>query len=89
MVRGVPLEAVIRGYGVFAMLKAGTRVTVSSDDPPYFGGHVDQNYNALVAAGVTPVHLERLARNSFDAAFISDTEHSSHLAALTAWSAAG
>jgi adenosine deaminase len=85
----VALKAVptMARHPVFAMLEAGIRVTVSSDDPPYFGGHVDQNYKALVAAGATAAQLEQLARNSFDAAFISDAEHSSHLAALAAWSA--
>src|ERR1700744_1977417 len=77
----------IEQHPVFAMLEAGIRVTVSSDDPPYFGGHVDKNYQALLEAGATAAQLEQLARNSFDAAFISDTERASHLAALASWGA--
>lgn len=83
----VALKAVpsISEHPVFAMLEAGVRVTVSSDDPPYFGGHVDKNYAALIAAGATAAQLEQLARNSFEAAFISDAERASHLAALASW----
>ncbi|WP_328842401.1 adenosine deaminase [Nakamurella leprariae] len=54
-----------------ALLDAGVLVTVNSDDPPYFGGYVDANYAALhTGLGMDVEALERLALNSFDAAFI-------------------
>jgi adenosine deaminase len=57
-----------------AMLDAGLLVTVNSDDPPYFGGYLDANYAAIrEQCGVTPIQLETLALNSFDAAFIDDS----------------
>ncbi|MFG6491869.1 adenosine deaminase [Microbacterium sp. P03] len=57
------------------MLAEGLMVTVSSDDPPYFGGYVDANYRALVdELGMTAGDLEQLAMNSFDAAFITDAQ---------------
>ena len=83
----VALRAVpsIAEHPVFGMLAAGVRVTVSSDDPPYFGGQVDANYAALVAAGASADQLEQLARNSFEAAFIDEGERPSHLTALASW----
>ncbi|PPG36675.1 adenosine deaminase [Rathayibacter sp. AY2B5] len=58
-----------------AMLREGLVVTVSSDDPPYFGGDVDENYRALVEElGIDDAQLEQLALNSFDAAFITEED---------------
>ncbi|WP_344755792.1 hypothetical protein [Gryllotalpicola koreensis] len=82
--RAVPSMA---EHPVFAMLEAGLRVTVSSDDPPYFGGYLDRNWDALVAAGASREQLVRLARNSFDAAFIDHAERQEHLARLDDWAA--
>jgi len=73
----VALRAVdtMKDHPLPAMLAAGLVVTVSSDDPPYFGGYVDVNYRALVEElGMDDAQLERLALNSFDAAFISDAD---------------
>ncbi|MEO6349289.1 MAG: adenosine deaminase [Candidatus Limnocylindrales bacterium] len=54
------------------MLEVGLIATVSSDDPPYFGGYVDANYRALSEQlGMSDAQIERLALNSFDAAFIT------------------
>jgi adenosine deaminase len=56
-----------------AMLDEGLLATVNSDDPPYFGGYIDANYAAIrEKCAMTPGHLETLALNSFDAAFIDD-----------------
>jgi adenosine deaminase len=55
-----------------AMLDAGLRVTVSSDDPAYFGGYVEDNFAALRRLGLDDPALRRLAANSFDAAFVDD-----------------
>jgi adenosine deaminase len=71
-------------HPVFAMLELGARVTISSDDPAYFAGQVDANYAALRAAGATEEQLRTLARNSFDAAFVSEQERRGFLAALEA-----
>ncbi|ADG98344.1 adenosine deaminase [Segniliparus rotundus DSM 44985] len=58
-----------------AMLDAGLLVTVNSDDPAYFGGHVDDNFAAVRSAlSLTDEDLRQLARNSFEASFIDDGE---------------
>ena len=57
------------------MLDRGIKVTVNSDDPAYFGGYVNENYFA-VADGLhlTKEEIVQLARNSFEASFITDGE---------------
>ena len=57
-----------------AMLDEGILVTVNSDDPAYFGGYIDANYQAIrEQCAITPGQLETLALNSFDASFIDDS----------------
>ena len=57
-----------------ALLAAGLCATINSDDPAYFGGYVNQNYLETFAAlpqlGAREAHL--LARNSFEASFVSE-----------------
>ena len=56
-----------------ALLAAGLKVTVNSDDPAYFGGYVNQNYLAIFAAlplGAAAAYT--LARNSLEASFVSE-----------------
>ena len=69
----VALRAVdtMADHPVTAMLDAGVRVTVSSDDPAYFGGYVEANFAALRSdAGLDDDQLRALALNSFDACFV-------------------
>jgi len=55
------------------MLDAGLMVTVNSDDPPYFGGYVNENYSAVQQAlDLSQDDLLRLAQNSFEASFLSE-----------------
>jgi adenine deaminase len=55
------------------LLDAGVLVTVNSDDPAYFGGYVMENYLAVYAAlGLSTGDLVQLARNSIEAAFLTD-----------------
>ena len=60
----------IAAHPLPTMLERGLKVTVSSDDPAYFGGYVDDNFDALVEAGLlSPDDLATLARNSIEASF--------------------
>ncbi len=66
-----------------ALLNAGLRVTVNSDDPAYFGGYVNENFLAAQnALGLTRDELHRLARNSFEASFLDDGPKHTLLAEL-------
>jgi adenine deaminase len=57
-----------------ALLAAGVKATINSDDPAYFGGYVNQNFVETFAAlpqlGAADAYA--LARNSFDASFVDD-----------------
>ena len=56
------------------MLDAGLMVTINSDDPAYFGGYLNENYEAVSdLLDNAPALLARLARNSFDASFLEDS----------------
>lgn len=65
------------------MLDAGLLVTVNSDDPPYFGGYINENFAAVQQAfDLSRDDLVKLARNSFQAAFLSDAEKQTLIAEL-------
>ncbi len=54
------------------LLDAGLCAIVNSDDPAYFGGYINDNFTQTFAAtGLTAQHAYQLARNSFEACFIS------------------
>ncbi len=57
------------------LLEEGVVVTVNSEAPAYFGGYLDANL-AWVSQryGLTDAQLDQLARNSFAAAFISESK---------------
>jgi adenosine deaminase len=75
----------MESHNLRRLLHAGLRVTMNSDDPPYFGGYVNGNYTAAAAAlGLTPDELFAIARNGFLAAFIHDELRASYLQALAA-----
>jgi adenosine deaminase len=65
----------IEDHNLKRLLDLGVKVTVNSDDPAYFEGYIVDNYLAsAVGLGLTREDLVRLARNSIEAAFISDED---------------
>lgn len=69
-----------------AMLDAGLRATVNSDDPSYFGGYVNANYVAVAdALDLSKADIVTLAHNSFAGAFLDDAEKAQHRAAIDAY----
>jgi len=76
-------------HPIDAMLDAGLRATINSDDPAYFGGYVNANYLAAAAGRrLTREQLVTLARNSFLGSFLPEEEKAAHLARLEAYAAA-
>jgi len=76
-------------HPIDAMLQAGLKATLNSDDPAYFGGYVGENYRAVAAArGLGRDDLITLARNSFTGAFLPPGAIAGHLAKLDAFVAA-
>ena len=71
-----------------AMLNAGLRATINSDDPAYFGGYLNDNYNAIASAlDLTRADLVTLAKNSFLGSFLGDADKAKHVAAVDAYAA--
>ena len=68
-----------------AMFEAGLLVTINSDDPPYFGGYVNDNYDAVrTGLGLDRAALTELARNGFRASFDEPRHIAAHLAVVDA-----
>lgn len=58
-------------------------VTINSDDPPYFGGYINENFLQTAAAlDLNQKDIYKLAKNSFDASFITDVERKGFLEKL-------
>ena len=54
------------------LLSLGICATVNSDDPSYFGGYIAENYQAAQSAlDLNKKELYQLAKNSFQASFLS------------------
>ncbi|MDD0810582.1 adenosine deaminase [Curvibacter sp. RS43] len=57
------------------LLDAGLAVTINSDDPAYFGGYLNDNFvQTFAATGLTAHHAYTLARNSFEASFVTEAQ---------------
>ena len=76
-------------HNLVQLLDAGLVATVNSDDPAYFGGYMNDNFLAVFEAlplGLS--HAQRLARNSFAAAFLPEQQKQAFLAEVDAFFAA-
>ncbi|MEJ7808031.1 MAG: adenosine deaminase [Telluria sp.] len=67
-------------HNLLDLLDAGLLATVNSDDPAYFGGYMNANFLAVFdALPLNAVHAQRLARNSFIAAFLDPAVRQGYL----------
>ena len=74
---------------IVQLLRDGVKVTINSDDPAYFGGYMTENYASLAAyAGLTASEVLQLARNAFQASWLTPRALDLHLAELDAYAAA-
>jgi adenosine deaminase len=65
----------LEDHNLKELLDAGLCVTVNSDDPAYFGGYIEENYVAIQKAlDLNREEIGQLARNGFDASFITPDE---------------
>jgi adenosine deaminase len=63
------------------MIDRGLFVTLNSDDPAYFGGYLNENYQAVQEAlDLDLEEIALIARNGFDASFLPPAEKSAVLA---------
>jgi adenosine deaminase len=73
----------LRDHPIRDMLGMGLKATINSDDPAYFGGYVNDNFNALVeAVGLSRDEIIELVRNSFEASFLNPADIARHLQAV-------
>ncbi len=68
------------------LLEMGLCVTVNSDDPAYFGGYMNENFDAAQKAlNLTYEQLQQLAKNSFKASFLDTPSQQQYLLELNNW----
>jgi len=71
----------LRDHPMKRLLDAGVAVTLHSDDPAYFGGYMNANWEAsFEALPLDAADAYKLARNSFEAAFLPDVQKAEFLA---------
>jgi len=82
--RGVLLEKMRE------LMATDVRVTVNSDDPPFFGGYVNENFAFWAEhVALTPEMIYELAANSFQYSFVAEEQRQAMLGQLAAaWAAA-
>jgi adenosine deaminase len=65
------------------MLERGLVVTLNSDDPAYFGGYLNENYEAVQRAlELDRAEIEWIARQGFEASFLAQPEKDAALASF-------
>lgn len=82
----VKLKAVasMEKHNILKLLHQGVLVTVNSDDPAYFGGYMNENYEALAKhLHASKEELTRLAQNSFKASFLEESQKQKYIALLS------
>ena len=73
----------LRDHPLKKMLDAGLCATVNSDDPAYFGGYLNANFEQTVQAlDLSRDEVVQLAKNSFEASFIGPERRAQCLSAL-------
>lgn len=70
-------------HNLKTLLAHGLKVTINSDDPAYFGGYMNQNFLATFAGlDLDANDAYTLARNSFEASFVSEQTKAGWIAQL-------
>ncbi len=70
------------------LLDLGLCVTVNSDDPAYFGSYINENYLAATEAlSLDKKDLYQIAKNSFDASFLTQEEKQRYISELDSYMA--
>jgi adenosine deaminase len=82
----VKLRAVknMQEHNILKLLRQGVLVTVNSDDPAYFGGYVNENYEAICDhLDLSKEELKTLASNSFKASFLNEVQKQHFIALIS------
>ena len=61
----------IKKHPLKTLMEKGVKVTINSDDPAYFGGYLNENYNSIQKAlNLSNKDLYHFAKNSFQYSFL-------------------
>jgi adenine deaminase len=72
--------AKLKDHTLKKKLDLGLLVSVNSDDPSYFGGYVNENYQAVAEELELSISdIRKLAENSFVSSFLPDNQKEYHL----------
>ena len=72
-------------HPIRTMLALGLNACVNSDDPAYFGGYMNENFNELIdAVGLTRDEIFQLTINGFESSFLTPAEKQFHLDQINA-----
>ncbi|MCE2742489.1 MAG: adenosine deaminase [Fluviicola sp.] len=74
----------LKNHPVKKMLDKGLMLTINSDDPAYFGGYMNENFEGIMEL-ISKEELIQLAKNSFISSFLSDTEKERNLNLIDAY----
>jgi adenosine deaminase len=67
-------------HPIRTMLARGLHACVNSDDPAYFGGYMNENFDALIdSTGLNRDEIFQLVTNGFEASFLAPAEKQAHL----------
>lgn len=70
----------LKNHPLKKMMELGLKVTVNSDDPAYFGGQVNKNYEAIQEAlNLSKSDLYQLAKNSFQYSLLDENSKQRYL----------
>lgn len=70
----------LKNHPLKKMMELGLKVTVNSDDPAYFGGQVNKNYEAIQEAlNLSKYDLYQLAKNSFQYSLLEENKKQGYL----------
>lgn len=65
----------MKNHPVKEMIDKGLLVTINSDDPAYFGGYMNENFEAIATSlCLSREQIAELAKNGFKASWLSDKE---------------
>ena len=63
----------MRQHNVVELLRQGLCVTLNSDDPAYFGGYMNDNFQSLAAAhSMSRNEIAQFSLNAIEASFTTD-----------------
>lgn len=79
----------INDHNIVSLLHEGLLVTVNSDDPAYFGGYLNDNYQVLYEAfGLNKHEILQLVKNGFIASYLDQPLRETYLNQLVSVSCA-